>query len=164
MKMRMQQAILVLFVLIIGSCSKDSIEDTVTIDSENVILIENEVLTLVNNYRNTKNYNSLYFSAVAYKYANIHTDYMIAKGTINHDNFTSRASGVASEINVSEVAENVAKNYSTALQAFDNWMKSSDHRKAIEGDFSHTAVSVKTDKDGNYYYTQLFFKEVESPK
>jgi len=161
MKMRMHCAILVLFVLMISSCGKESIEDTVTIESENVVLIENEVLKLVNNYRGSKNYNTLEFSPVAYKYANVHTEYMIAKGNINHDNFTSRASGIASEINISEVAENVAKNYNTALQAFENWMKSTDHRKAIEGNYSHTAVSVKVDKNGNYYYTQLFFRKAQ---
>jgi uncharacterized protein YkwD len=164
MKMRMQQAFLVLFVLMIGACSKEPIEDTTIIKSKNAITVENELFSIVNNYRQSNNKTILEFSSVAYKYANLHTDYMIFKGSTNHDNFTSRATGIASEVNVSEVAENVAKNYTTALEAFENWMKSANHRKAIEGDFSHTAVSVKTDENGNFYFTQLFFKEVVSPK
>jgi hypothetical protein len=32
-------------------------------------------------------------------------------------------------------------------------MKSANHLKAIEGDFNHTAVNVKTDENGNFYFT-----------
>lgn len=156
--MRMQYAVLVLFVLMISSCSKETLDNTVIIESENAISVENELINIINNYRGSKNYNALTYSSIAYKYANLHTDYMIAKGTINHDNFTSRASGVASEVNASAVAENVAKNYTNASQAFENWMMSADHRKALEGDFTHTAVSVKKDENGNFYYTQIFYK------
>lgn len=158
MKMKRLCAILVLFVLIISSCSKENVKDTVTIDLENAVVVENELLSIVNNYRTTNGYNSLDYSTVAYKYANLHTDYMIAKGSLNHDNFSARASNVSTEVNATSVSENVARNYSTANQTFENWVSSSDHRKAIEGDFTHTAVSVKKDENGNFYFTQLFYK------
>ena len=57
------------------------------------------------------------------------------------------------------VAENVAKDYDTALEAFEGWYNSSSHKKTMEGDFSHTAISVKKDELGNYYFTQLFYKQ-----
>jgi len=28
----------------------------------------------------------------------------------------------------------------------------------MEADFTHTAISVKQDSKGNFYYTQLFYK------
>ena len=158
MKMRMPYALMFLFVFIVSSCSKETIENTILVESENAITVENEILETVNNYRATNGYNSLVYSTVAYKYANTHTDYMIAKGSINHDNFSARASNISAEVNAILVSENVARNYSSAQETFQEWINSSEHRKAIEGDFTHTAVSVKVDSDGMYYYTQLFYK------
>ncbi len=158
MKTRLQLAVTVLFVLLLSSCSKESTDEIAVPKAENAIRVEQELLVMVNDYRNSLGYSSLNFSEVAYDYANDHTDYMIAKGTINHDNFSARASKISSEVNASVVAENVAKDYTSAKKAFDEWMASAGHRKNIEGDFSHTAVSVKKDKAGNFYYTQLFYK------
>lgn len=158
MKMKMPYALMFLFVLIVSSCSKEPIENTILVESENAVSVENEILNTVNDYRTTNGYTALVYSAIAYKYANTHTDYMIAKGSINHDNFSSRASNISSEVNASLVSENVARNYASAQETFQGWISSSEHRKAIEGDFTHTAVSVKKDKNGNYYYTQLFYK------
>jgi len=114
---------------------------------------------LVNSHRTSLGSNTLFFSEVAYKYANSHTDYMISKGNISHDNFSSRASNINSEVAVEMVAENIAKDYNTAQEAFEGWYNSSSHKKTMEGDFSHTAVSVKKDNNGNLYFTQLFYKK-----
>lgn len=159
MKMRLLYAVPVLFVLFFGSCSSDSITDTPVIESENITTIEQELLQIVNEHRLSLNANALEFSEVAYKYANIHTDYMIAKGSISHDNFSSRASSINSEIPVQMVAENVAKDYDTAIEAFEGWYQSSSHKKTMEGDFTHTAISIKVDEFGDYYFTQLFYKQ-----
>ncbi len=156
--MRMQHAILVLFVFLIYSCNTESLNNTVIIESKNAIEVENELMALVNNYRINNGLINLEYNSIAYKYANLHTDYMISKGTTNHDNFSSRASSFTSEVNAILVSENVAKSYEDAPTAFDGWMHSSTHKKAIEGDFTHSAVSVKTDADGVFYFTQLFYK------
>lgn len=140
------------------SCGKEPIEETKIIAVANSTEVEQELLGIVNSHRTSLGYDSLSFSNVAYEYANSHTDYMIAKGSISHDNFSSRASDIAAEVNAIEVSENVAKDYSSAVEAFQNWMSSSLHRKSIEGDFTHTAVSVKKDSNGNFYFTQLFYR------
>lgn len=160
MKMRLHYAILVLFVCIIGSCTTEPVNnaDTTIIEAENVEAIEGALLIIVNNHRNSMGYNSLNFSEVAYEYANLHTDYMISIGSINHDNFSSRASSMSSKVSAEYVAENVAKNYATASGAFDNWLSSSAHRKTMEGEFTHTGISVKKDANGNLYFTQLFYR------
>lgn len=157
--MRAQYAVLVLFVFIFGSCSKEPIDNTPNIEAVNVIALEQEVLEIVNSHRSELGTNTLEFSEVAYEYANKHTDYMISKGSLSHDNFSSRASSIASKVAVQMVAENVAKDYNTAQDAFLGWYESSSHKKTMEGDFTHTAVSVKKDENGNFYYTQLFYKE-----
>jgi uncharacterized protein YkwD len=159
MKMRAQYAVLVLFVFIFGSCSKETIDNTPNIEAVNVIALEQEVLEIVNSHRSDLGANTLEFSEVAYEYANKHTDYMISQGSLSHDNFSSRASSIASKVAVQMVAENVAKDYNTAQDAFVGWYESYSHKKTMEGDFTHTAVSVKKDENGNFYYTQLFYKE-----
>jgi len=159
MKMRLRNAFLILFVCILGSCSKEPLDNTNIIEAKNAPEVENELLNTVNSHRISLGYNSLYFSAIAYEYANKHTDYMISKGGLSHDNFSLRAADIALEVEAELVAENVAKDYSNAQEAFNGWLSSSDHKKTMEGDFTHTAVSVKKNASGNYYYTQLFFKK-----
>lgn len=157
--MRLHYAVAVLFVVFLGSCTNDSVEETPVLEAENAITIEHDLLEIVNAHRVKLNTNPLEFSDVAYKYANIHTDYMIAKGSISHDNFSARASKINSEIAVAMVAENVAKDYQSAIEAFQGWYISSSHKKTMEGDFTHTAISVKKDNFGKYYFTQLFYKQ-----
>lgn len=158
MKMRMRYAVPVLFVLIF-SCTSESADEIPTIMAKNMVQLEAELMTIVNDHRTDLGSNTLEFSEVAYKYANDHTDYMIGKGSISHDNFSSRASNIHAEVAVEMVAENVAKDYTTAIATFEGWYNSASHKKIMEGDFTHTAVSIKEDDSGNFYFTQLFYKE-----
>ncbi len=158
MKIRLQSALLVLFVFLAASCSKESTENTNIPSSTNAVQLEQQLLEIINDHRTTVGQKTLEFSPVAYKYANDHTDYMIAKGSINHDHFSARASAISLQTQAQSVAENIARNYDTAVEAYDNWMQSSSHRETLEGDFTHTAVSVKMDDAGNYYFTQLFYR------
>jgi uncharacterized protein YkwD len=141
-----------------GSCSSESVENANIPIYENAILVEQELLDIVNDHRNDLGYSSLLFSKIAYDYANSHTDYMIAKGSLSHDNFSSRASSISSEVNAEYVAENVAKDYPDAITAYEKWLESPNHRKTMEGEFTHTAVSVKKDSSGKFYFTQLFYR------
>ena len=95
---------------------------------------------------------------MAYQSAQAHTDHMIAKGRINHDDFSARASSIGEAVQAESVAENVAKDYDSAQKAFEGWLKSASHKKTMEGDFTDTAVSVKKDSLGILYFTQIFFK------
>ncbi len=159
MKMKLQQAFLALFIALAFSCSGENADAETYPEAENVHGIEQELLGLVNGHRASLGYAPLSFSQVAYKYANQHTDYMVAAGSISHYNFSARASGIAEEVDARAVAENVAKDYPTAQKALEGWLGSESHRKTMEGDFSHTAISVKRDSRGTLYFTQLFYLE-----
>lgn len=158
MKKGLRYAFFALLVCAVSSCSKESLDTAPVIAAESVGAIEQELLVVVNDHRESLGYTVLEFSPIAYEYAGEHNDYMIAKGDTNHDNFSARASDIASQVSAEFVAENVAKDYDTALEAFHGWLQSSSHKKTMEGDFTHTAVSVKKDANGNLYYTQLFFR------
>ncbi|TFG74004.1 MAG: CAP domain-containing protein [Flavobacteriales bacterium] len=159
MKMKLRHTLLIGVVLLTVSCSKESVVGETPIqESENVVFVEVELLNVVNDHRASLGYKILEYSAVAYEFANNHTDYMIAKGSLSHDNFSARASNISAIENAEFVAENVAKDYDNAVEAFQGWLNSSSHKKTMEGDFTHTAVSVKKDANGNFYFTQLFFR------
>jgi len=158
MKMRTQYIALVLFVCTLASCGKESADTIEIIETENAKEIEQELLKEVNEHRTSLGQNTLEFNAVAYIHANAHTDYMMAIGAINHDNFSKRASDISSEVNAEFIAENVAKDYSTASAAFQGWLNSATHKRTMEGEFTHTAVSVKKSSDGTLFFTQIFFR------
>jgi uncharacterized protein YkwD len=149
---------MVFLVLVVTSCSKESYDQNNIPEAQNEVAIEQELLGLVNAHRTSLGYDALQYSEIAYEYANKHTDYMISKGGLNHDNFSARASSISLEVDAELVAENLAKDYPNAAEAMQGWLGSSSHKKTMEGEFSHTAVSVKKDAKGNLYYTQLFFR------
>lgn len=125
---------------------------------DNLTEMESAILNLVNEHRTNQGGSSLSFSSVAYGEANKHTDYMIATGKLSHDHFSKRAQNIASQVSVKLVSENVAKEYTSAEEVVTYWLGSPDHRKSIEGNFTHTAISVKQDEAGNLYFTQLFYQ------
>ena len=157
MKMKLQQALMVLFISLALSCSKEPAEADIIPVAENVPTVESELLELVNTHRASMGYTPLSFSQLAYDYANQHTDYMVSTGSISHYNFSARASSIAEAANAKAVAENLAKDYPSAEMALEGWLASDAHRKTMEGDFSHTAISVKKDSNGTLYFTQLFY-------
>jgi len=139
------------------ACTKEPVAPAEVPVSANMKAVESELLQTVNEYRRSQGHPALNFSAVAYDFANKHTDYMIASGEINHDGFSARASEISAQVNARAVAENVAKDYPNAQEAFKGWVESESHRKTMEGEFTHTAVSVKVAPDGKLFFTQLFY-------
>ncbi len=158
MRRSLHTAILALGILLIVSCSKESINSEEIPVAVNAVAVEHELLDIVNTYRNSLGATPLEFNALAYEHANLHNDYMISKGTISHDNFSARASKIAAETNAKQIAENVAMDYPNAVAALQGWLESPNHKSTLEADFTHTAISVKINANGDYFYTQLFFK------
>jgi uncharacterized protein YkwD len=57
---------------------------------------------------------------------------------------------------VSATAENVAYGQMTAKEVVESWMRSSLHKKNIEGNFILTGIGWAKDSHGMIYYTQIF--------
>lgn len=54
-------------------------------------------------------------------------------------------------------AEIVAKGYRTPHELLDGWLSSDEHRAALENpNYTHTALGVFKNKDGIYFWTQMF--------
>ena len=144
--------------LLTNACSKDTV-DTPKNDAQNEvsITITDEILQLVNTHRQSVGLPDLIRSDIANAIADKHTEYMISKNKISHDNFAARFEELKKEVNARSAGENVAYGYATAKTVMDGWLNSSGHRANIEGNFTHIGISAIKDSEGRYYYTQLFY-------
>ena len=52
--------------------------------------------------------------------------------------------------------ENVAVGNMTAQSAVDGWLKSTEHRQNIEGNFRFTGIGVARNQQNQLYFTQIF--------
>ncbi|MDF0715000.1 CAP domain-containing protein [Muricauda sp. 334s03] len=160
--------LVMVLVIALSNCSTSSIQEEeqdyaeATLGNEKIIIdpveMESEVMALVNNHRASKGLSLLENSGTSYKYAEEHNDYMISKNSLSHDNFQSRAEKIAEETNAISISENVARYYTSAEKTLEGWLNSTSHKEAMEGDFTHTTLSVQLDKQGRPYYTQIFIK------
>lgn len=160
----------VLLVVLFTSCSRyenfagyegeteSTTEKINLVSSDKHSTIEAELFDLINNYRLSIGLNTLEFENVTYYYAGLHTDYMIEKETLSHAKFAERAENISKRTGAEFVAENVASKYDSVEEALEAWLNSPGHRQNIEGDYTHSAISIKTNHNGDLYFTQLFFR------
>lgn len=120
---------------------------------------EQELFNAINDYRVSMGMNALQFDGTAYQVAQNHNAYMINKNRISHENFQHRAQELNEKVNAVSVGENVAKNFPTNEGVLDAWLNSKSHREAIEGDFTHTGISITINPKGEPYFTQIFFSK-----
>ncbi|WP_303316801.1 CAP domain-containing protein [Flavivirga abyssicola] len=139
------------------ACSKD--DSAADIEKEMVTDIATNILQLVNEHRSSIGKQILETNILAEDLAEEHNMFMISQGNIGHENFDYRANRLFDEENARGVGENVAFKQVSAQQVMTAWLNSTDHRKNIEGNFSHIGVSVVKSESGIYYFTQLFLKK-----
>ena len=168
--MRLFHTTLLTLTLAFTSCSSPSVAEEETLfenggtEKETQLNVtisetETELFNVVNAYRTANGLNALAFSNETYKYAEEHTQFMIIENEISHDNFNDRATKIAKETDATHIAENVAKNYPEVEMALQAWLESAEHKGTIEGNFTHTAISIKENSQGKLYYTQIFLKK-----
>ena len=120
--------------------------------------IEIEILELINQHRIGLGLNALNSLKIVKSVAFTHTDYMVEVNSVNHDNFYQRKISLEQNANAKAVSENVAYAYSTAQSVVNAWLNSTSHRETIEGDFTDFEVSAEQNKEGKWYYTNMFIK------
>jgi uncharacterized protein YkwD len=151
---------------LVTSCEKDESfaveEANYTIDlnlaNETDWEMANEIMILVNAHRTSLGLEELIVDqGYASAYAVDHTQYMIDINKMNHDNFHIRSAALK-EKGARSVGENVAYGYATAESVVEAWILSHSHRRAIEGNYTHTGLGVMQSPDGRWFYTQLFYR------
>lgn len=159
-----------LLCLVITSCSKeDSVEVEVETNKYDIDLalaqkndsqMSSEILSLVNLHRTSLGLSTLSIDdQYASAFAVDHTEYMIEKEQINHDNFGYRSEGIKYHDNAQVVGENVAYGYDTAEAVVNAWLNSPGHKTIIEGNYTHTGFGVMKSAEGRSYFTQLFYRK-----
>ena len=162
--MKLRYILLFLAITFLTSCTKQGIFieedelDAAELEYYARTAEEKQLLDLVNEYRASINLPVLVHEDNSYYHATQHSLLMVSKAAISHINYDKRAAEISRRTGASFVAENVAKDYLSNEEALEGWLKSDGHKKNIEGDFTHTAVSIQKDANGKRYFTQIFFR------
>ncbi|PRX56727.1 CAP domain-containing protein [Flagellimonas meridianipacifica] len=166
MKKLSTAAITAVLAIILITCSKSSAtseqeiiannQESISKAEVNASQLETELLDMINEHRASIGVDALKASSEVYPFAEDHNSYMIAQNKLSHDNFESRAAQITVRTDAIRIAENVARHYSSAQLALSGWLESSDHKGTLEGNYTHTALSVVLDKEGRPYFTQIF--------
>jgi len=118
---------------------------------------EAAILQLVNDYRESLGISTLRTTTLSQAQALDHTNYMVDKRLMSHDNFFERSDYLQYK-GASSVSENVAKGYLSAQAVVTGWLKSPKHKAAIESDATHTSIASIQDANSIWYDTQLFIE------
>lgn len=152
---------LVLFIIlsitvIILSCEKKD-EGTAVIRED----LEQEIVDLINYYRDTTGKNELIVDTVIRREARNHS-INIATGKVpfGHEGYQERANIIFSEVGGTVFGENVAEgNYPDASYFIDSWLNSPSHKQNMDGDYNYTGVGVAETEKGVKIATQIFLKK-----
>lgn len=122
--------------------------------------IENEILNLVNEYREEQGLSTLSELNLISSVAKTHTNYMVEIGKVNHDNFPERHEMLVSNAKATAVGENVAYGFSSSESVVKAWLNSPGHKEIIDDEtFTHFGISTEKDAKGRNYFTHIFIKK-----
>ena len=122
------------------------------------LTIEEEILSWINKYRESKSLPALQMNMVISEQAFRHSEEMAAKRVpFGHDGFQERVRRIIQKIGTLRAsAENVAFGKLSPEEVVSLWIKSPGHRKNIEGNYTMTGIGVARASDGALYFTQIF--------
>ena len=127
-----------------------------------LVLLEQRIHHLVNQYRISRNLPPLTTDRVIAGHARIHSHAMAKrKVPFGHDGFGRRLQEISRRFPYRTAAENVAynKGYPDCAQhAVQEWLKSPHHRSNIRGNYRLTGIGVAKNQEGGYYFTQIFWR------
>jgi uncharacterized protein YkwD len=124
------------------------------------LTMEEEVLAIINQHRNSLGLNSLKMNQVILEEARMHS-YNMADGKVSfgHDGFGDRIKRIKQQIGGGGGSENVAYGYPNPQSVVNGWLGSSGHKKNIEGKHEIIGIGICRMNNGAIYYTQIFMTE-----
>ena len=148
--------IILLLTVFILSCEKKD-EGSAVIRED----LEQDIVDLINEYRDSTGLNELTVNDVLRREARNHSMNMATgKVTFGHEGFQERANTIFSEVGGTVCGENAAEgNYPDAAYFIDSWLNSPSHKENIDGDYNYTGVGVAETESGKKFATQIFLKK-----
>lgn len=141
------------------SCSKEEAEEKpVRLSRYSYSNFEMDILSLVNDYRNSTGRNTLGKVSEISLEAKNHNLHMRSAMEVCHHNFGQRFNTLKKRIGARSMGENVGYGYRTAGAIFEAWLKSPNHRKIIEGDHTHFGISALKE-EGKWYVTLIVIRK-----
>jgi uncharacterized protein YkwD len=122
--------------------------------------LEREILGLVNDYRKTKKLAPLQSNAAIEYQARRHSmDMGTHRIPFGHQGLSFRIKYIQEKVpGATIVGENVAFGNLSAKAVVSGWIKSTEHRKNMEGNFKFTGIGVTRNMQNQLYFTQIFAK------
>ncbi|WP_165760262.1 CAP domain-containing protein [Niastella populi] len=120
--------------------------------------LERQVLDLVNDYRKTKKLAPLQNNAAIEYQARRHSmDMGTHRIPFGHQGLSFRIKYIQEKVpGATIVGENVAFGNLSAKAVVSGWIKSTEHRKNMEGNFKYTGIGVTRNMQNQLYFTQIF--------
>ena len=117
----------------------------------------------INEYRLARNLKPLKLMTDIDAQAQLHSQNMAeGKTKFSHNGFERRIEAIGKNIDDASAAENVGYNQGyqdLAQQVVQGWIKSPAHHKNIIGNYNLTGLGVAKNRQGEYYFTQIFILE-----
>ncbi len=134
-------------------------EDYYLLSSKMNDSINDNILSLINSQRQTKQLAALKVHSEVELLASKHAENM-ANNIVpfSHNGFEERAKQLMKKIGIGKIAENVAMGDEDIQQIVDSWLSSEAHKKNIEGDFTFTGIGIAKSSNRQFYYCQIFVK------
>jgi uncharacterized protein YkwD len=122
--------------------------------------LEREIFDMVNEYRKTKKLAPLQTNAAIEYQARRHSmDMGTHRIPFGHQGLSFRIKYITEKVPGSTtVGENVAFGNLSARAVVNGWIKSTEHRKNMEGSFKYTGIGVTRNMQNQLYFTQIFAK------
>lgn len=151
---------LIALIAVLTYCSSGPSEGKVLI-STNYSYTAEEALTLaiINEYRVNNGLNALERDGFVSLKCEEHSLKMASDGLVSHNGFVERAASITKAYGSTIIGENVAYDYNTAKGVVNAWIASPEHKKNMEGDYTHFGISIREDSLGRKYYTNIFIKK-----
>lgn len=124
----------------------------------NLASMETSILQEVNAHRKGRGLPPLQDNSILATEAAMHSQQMASKQVpFGHDGYSQRMSRIGQRLGgIKSSAENVAYGKMNAREVVAAWLKSSSHKKNIEGNFNLSGIGISRDAQGIIYYTQIF--------
>lgn len=128
-----------------------------------VAALEQSVHQKINAYRASRSLPALALNATLSHVARIHSQNM-ASGSVpfGHEGFDARVQTLSQTFTFRSVGENVSYNqgYSDPVAvAVNGWLNSPGHLNNIVGAFNLTGIGVARNNNGEYFFTQIFWRQ-----